>query len=69
MVRNFPQLPSFSNVSASNTATLELPIGRTFDKIHVNYSGVLLAQMKNIGLEVNKKGEQRPREQRQPQLF
>ncbi|RTR33522.1 major capsid protein P2 [Shewanella atlantica] len=55
MARNFPKLPSFSNVSASNTATLELPIGRTYDKLHVNYAGVTLAQMKNIRLEVNGK--------------
>ncbi|NKF52787.1 hypothetical protein G3R49_19710 [Shewanella sp. WXL01] len=55
MARSFPELPSFSNVSAGNTATLELPIGRTYDKLHVNYSGVTLAQMKNIRLEVNGK--------------
>lgn len=55
MARNFPQLPSFSNVSAGNTATLELPLGKTYDKLHVNYSGVTLAQMKNIRLEVNNK--------------
>ena len=55
MARNFPKLPSFSNVSKGNTATLELPIGRTYDKIHVNYAGVTLAQLKNIVFEVNGK--------------
>ncbi|MCW3173753.1 major capsid protein P2 [Shewanella subflava] len=55
MARNFPKLPSFSNVSAGNTATLELPVGRTYDKVHVNYSGVTLAQMKSIRFEVNGK--------------
>jgi hypothetical protein len=55
MARNFPKLPSFSNVSTGNTATLELPIGRTYDKFHVNYTGVTLAQMKGIRVEVNGK--------------
>ncbi|MGI2072632.1 major capsid protein P2 [Shewanella baltica] len=55
MARNFPKLPSFSNVSQGNTATLELPVGRTYDKVHVNYSGVTLAQMKAIRFEVNGK--------------
>lgn len=55
MARTFPKLQSFSNVVAGNTATLELPIGRTYDKVHVNYSGVTLAQMKNVRFEVNGK--------------
>jgi len=54
-MRTTVKLPSFSNVAAGNTATLELPIGRTYDRIHVNYAGVTLAQMKNIRLEVNGK--------------
>jgi len=54
-MRTTVKLPSFSNVAAGNTATLELPIGRTYDKIHVQYSGVTLAQMKNIRVEVNGK--------------
>lgn len=55
MARNSIKLPSFSNVTAGNTATLELPLGRTYDKLHINYSGVTLAQMKNIRVEVNGK--------------
>ncbi len=55
MARSFVKLPSFSNVTAGNTATLELPLGRTFDKIHIGFSGVTLAQMKNIRVEVNGK--------------
>ncbi|MGI2149375.1 major capsid protein P2 [Shewanella baltica] len=54
-MRTTVKLPSFSNVAAGNTATLELPIGRTYDKIHIAYTGVTLAQMKNIRLEVNGK--------------
>ncbi|WP_025822960.1 major capsid protein P2 [Shewanella marina] len=55
MARSFVKLPSFSNVSKGNTATLELPLGRTYDKIYVNYTGVTLAQLKNIRIEVNGK--------------
>lgn len=54
-MRTTVKLPSFSNVAAGNTATLELPIGRTYDKIHIAYTGVNLPQMKNIRLEVNGK--------------
>ncbi|MCL1072997.1 major capsid protein P2 [Shewanella dokdonensis] len=55
MARQFKKLPSFSNVTAGNTATLELPLGLTYDKIHINFSGVTLAQMKNLRVEVNGK--------------
>lgn len=53
-MRTTVKLPSFSNVAASNTATLELPIGRTYDKIHIAYTGVTFAQMKNIRLKVQR---------------
>jgi hypothetical protein len=55
MSRKFPKLPSFSNVAAGNTATLELPLGLTYDKLHILYAGVTLAQLKNIRVEVNGK--------------
>ena len=55
MARQFKKLPSFSNVSAGNTATLELPLGLTYDKIHINFSGLTLAQMKNLRVVVNGK--------------
>lgn len=54
-MRTTNKLPSFSNVAAGNTATLEIPIGRTYDKLHIAYTGVTLPQMKNIRLEVNGK--------------
>ncbi|MCL1038033.1 major capsid protein P2 [Shewanella submarina] len=53
MARNFVKLPSWSNVAAGNTATLELPLGRTYDKIHIRYSGLSLAQMKHIRVNIN----------------
>lgn len=55
MARTTKLLPSFSLVAPGSTATLQLPLGRTFDKIHVQYAGVTLAQMKNIRVEVNGK--------------
>lgn len=55
MSRKFNLLPSFSNVSAGTTATLEIPVGVTYDRIAVEYSGVTLSQIKNIELQVNGK--------------
>ena len=49
------KLPSLTNVSAGSTAVLNLPLGLTYDFIQLEYSGVTLAQMKNIKLEVNGK--------------
>lgn len=54
-MRQFKLLPSFANVAAGNTTTLELPLGMTYDKIHLSYSGVTLAQLKEIKLDVNGK--------------
>ncbi|MEL4471108.1 major capsid protein P2 [Shewanella algae] len=55
MSRKFPKLPSLSNVAAGNTATLELPLGLTYQSLHFLYTGVTLAQLKNIRVEVNGK--------------
>lgn len=49
------KLPSLSNVQASSTATLNAPPGRSYDRIIFNYSGVTLAQLKNIRVEVDGK--------------
>lgn len=51
-------LPSFTNVVAGSTATLGLPVGRTYEKILLDYSGsgaITRAQLKNIRVEVNGK--------------
>ncbi|MPY23918.1 major capsid protein P2 [Shewanella sp. YLB-07] len=55
MARNTVKLPSFSNVSKGNTATLDLPLGRTYDTIYVKYAGITPAQIKYIVVEVNGK--------------
>ncbi|QLE85570.1 hypothetical protein FLM48_11065 [Shewanella sp. Scap07] len=54
-MRQFKLLPSFANVAAGNTTTLELPLGMTYDRIHMTYTGVTLAQLTNIFVEVNGK--------------
>lgn len=48
-------LPSLANVQAGGVATLNCPLGRTYDKIVLQYSGVTLAQMKKITVLVNGK--------------
>lgn len=55
MARQTKKLPSFSNVAAGATATLELPLGLAYHMILLEFAGVTLAQMKNIRLEVNGK--------------
>ncbi|WP_394131658.1 major capsid protein P2 [Shewanella maritima] len=54
-MRQTKLLPSFANVAKGNTTTLELPLGMTYDKIHLSYSGVTLAQLKEIKVDVNGK--------------
>lgn len=49
------RMPSFEGVSAGATATLRLPIGRTYEKLILSYSGVTLPQMKEIRLVGNGK--------------
>ncbi|MFK5947944.1 MAG: major capsid protein P2 [Methylococcales bacterium] len=49
------QLPNLSNVVAGNTATLEIPVGSTYNKITFNVAGVTNAQVSNIRVQVNGK--------------
>lgn len=49
------KLPSFEGVSAGATATLRMPIGRTYEKLLISYSGVTLAQMQEVRLVANGK--------------
>jgi hypothetical protein len=48
-------LPSLANVAAGQTATLNCPVGLTYDRIEFEYSGVTLAQMKNVEVVINGK--------------
>lgn len=58
MARHTKELPSFSTVAKGDTATLILPLGKTYDHIHIKYSGVTPEQLKNIRVEVNSKSIQ-----------
>ncbi|WP_163557150.1 major capsid protein P2 [Halomonas sp. NO4] len=49
------RMPSLSNVSAGGTATLNMPIGRTYERLILAYSGVTRAQMKQIRLLIDGK--------------
>ncbi|WP_287796248.1 major capsid protein P2 [Idiomarina sp.] len=55
MSRKYNKLPSLSNVSAGSTATLEVPLGVTYQRIMLEYSGVTAAQIKNIEVLIDGK--------------
>lgn len=55
MSRILKKLPSLSNVQAGSTATLECPLGRTYDRITLEYAGVTPAQIKSIRLKIDGK--------------
>jgi len=46
-------MPSFEGVAAGATATLRLPIGRTYERLKIEYSGVTLPQLKELRLVGN----------------
>lgn len=47
------KMPSFEGVAAGQTATLRLPIGRTYNQIIVTYGGATLAQLNAARLVAN----------------
>ncbi|WIE05921.1 major capsid protein P2 [Vibrio fluvialis] len=55
MARITRKCPSFSNVQAGSTATLELPLGLSYHIIHLYFGGATLAQLKNIRIEADGK--------------
>ena len=55
MARIIRKCPSFSNVSAGSTATLEIKLGLSYHLMHLYFTGVTLAQMKNIRIEADGK--------------
>ncbi len=55
MARRLKKLPSLSNVAAGSTATLELPRGLSYHQIMLKYSGVTLAQLQKLRMEVDGK--------------
>ncbi|WP_086931448.1 major capsid protein P2 [Agarilytica rhodophyticola] len=49
------RMPSFNSVSAGNTASISLPIGRRYHMLYLFYSGITLAQMTEIRIKANGK--------------
>lgn len=52
-MRSFEPLKKIENVVKGNTATVQLPINNTYDRIYLKIAGVTKAQIKNIRLELN----------------
>lgn len=55
MARITKKMPSISNVVAGSTATLNVPVGRSYERLTFAYQGVTLAQMTNIKVIVDGK--------------
>lgn len=58
-MRKTVKLPTIQNVSAGAAATLSVPVRPTYEKFSLVYSGVTLAQIKNIEVSANGKVLQR----------
>lgn len=54
-MRKLDLLPSFSPISAGSDCTLNMPVGLTYEAVLLAYSGITLAQMKNIEVLINGK--------------
>lgn len=54
-MRMLVKLPSLTNVAAGSTATLNCPIGRSYDRLIFEYKNLTLAQIKNLRIEIDGK--------------
>lgn len=54
-MRMLVKLPSLTNVAAGSTATLNCPIGRSYDRLILEHKNLQLDQMKNIRVEIDGK--------------
>lgn len=52
-MREFSPLNNITGVSAGGTASLTLPLGNTYEKIHFQLANVTAAQIKNVKVELN----------------
>ena len=48
------KLPPVEGVGSGKKATLRVPIGPTYDRFKIAYSGVTLEQIKNLELKISK---------------
>ena len=53
MPKTTRKLPSFEGVAAGQTATLRIPVGRTYESIAITYGGATLAQLNEIRIIAN----------------
>jgi len=53
MPKTTRKMPSFEGVAAGQTATLRLPIGRTYEELYITYGGATLAQLNEIRIVAN----------------
>lgn len=54
-MKTYEQLPTIANVAANNSVTIQMPVGNVYERVFLAYSGVTLAQLKNIKLKLNTK--------------
>lgn len=53
MPKTTRKMPSFEGVAAGQTATLRMPIGRTYEQLLITYSGATLAQLNELRIVAN----------------
>lgn len=53
MPKTTRKMPSFEGVAAGQTATLRLPIGRTYEQLLITYAGATLAQLNELRIVAN----------------
>ena len=53
MPKTTRKLPGFEGVAAGQTATLRLPIGRTYEQLLITYAGATLAQLDELRIIAN----------------
>jgi hypothetical protein len=53
MPKTTRKMPSFEGVAAGQTATLRMPIGRTYEQLLITYGGATLAQLNELRIVAN----------------
>lgn len=52
-MKTLESLPTIANVAAGNSVSINMPVGNVYERVFLAFSGVTLAQLKNIKLELN----------------
>ena len=53
MAKTTLKLPGFEGVAAGQTATLRMPIGRTYETIYISFTGATIAQLNEMRIIAN----------------